>query len=107
MNIFYKDSGWKTDFTKLIKDAVQKSLTEAATIVEATAVTLAPYKTGTLRNSITKKVGNEYAIVGTNLDYAIYVEYGTAKMSARPFMRPALDNNRNRIVKIFKKNIRS
>lgn len=29
--------------------------------------------------------------VGTNVDYAAYVEYGTYKMQAQPYLRPAAD----------------
>ena len=30
---------------------------------------------------------------GTNVEYAPYVEFGTYKMAARPFLRPAYDKN--------------
>ena len=36
-------------------------------------------------------MGNLEAEVGTNVEYALYVEFGTSKQSAQPFMRPALD----------------
>lgn len=29
-------------------------------------------------------------IVGTNVEYAVYVEYGTEDMSAQPYLRPAV-----------------
>ena len=44
------------------------------------------------------------AHVGTAIGYAAYQEYGTAKMKAQPFMRPALDIVQNRILNIFQKN---
>lgn len=28
-------------------------------------------------------------VVGTNVEYAAYVEFGTSKMSAQPYLRPA------------------
>ena len=31
--------------------------------------------------------------VGTSVEYAPYVEFGTYKMAARPFLRPAYDKN--------------
>lgn len=30
-------------------------------------------------------------VVGTNVEYAPYVEFGTSKMSAQPYLRPAAD----------------
>lgn len=38
---------------------------------------------------------------GTNLEYARWVEFGTRFMPARPFIRPAMDENRARIVEEF------
>lgn len=61
--------------------------------------------TGTLRNSITHEVhpNEESVYVGTNIEYAPYVEYGTSKSPAYPFLRPALTNqtNVNRYQNIF------
>ena len=35
--------------------------------------------------------------VGTNVEYAPYVEFGTYKMAARPFLRPAYHKNVNKM----------
>ena len=34
-----------------------------------------------------------YALVGSNLDYAGWLEFGTTKMGARPWLEPALRKN--------------
>ena len=51
-------------------------------------------RTGRLRNSLTYAVdadaGDVY--IGTNVEYAPYVELGTSKMRARPFLKPAVEN---------------
>ncbi|MEE9401255.1 MAG: HK97-gp10 family putative phage morphogenesis protein [Dehalococcoidia bacterium] len=31
--------------------------------------------------------------IGTNVEYGPYVEFGTSKMAARPYLRPAFDEN--------------
>jgi HK97 gp10 family phage protein len=53
--------------------------------------------TGRLRASITHEVHKEgdqiVGLVGTNVEYAPHLEFGTNKMAARPFLRPALFNN--------------
>lgn len=61
--------------------------------------------TGRLRSSITHEVkiqGNEVSgLVGTNVEYAKYLELGTNKMAARPFLRPAVFNNKGEIIRQF------
>lgn len=60
--------------------------------VEKRASDNAPVDTGYLRQHITaNKTGEMSAEVVASADYAIYQEYGTRKMSAHPFMRPAMD----------------
>lgn len=52
-------------------------------------------RTGRLRGSITWRVGEDgvspYVDVGSAVFYAPFVELGTSKMQARPFLRPALE----------------
>lgn len=52
-------------------------------------------QTGRLRGSITWRLGDDavspYVDVGTAVSYAAYVELGTSRMGARPFLRPALE----------------
>lgn len=59
------------------------------------ATSLAPVDTGRLQASITYVITHDargiVGIVGTNVTYALYVELGTYKMAAQPFLRPALD----------------
>ena len=42
------------------------------------------------------------APIGTNVEYGYYLETGTAKMEARPFLRPSLHRTRKEVVRIFK-----
>ena len=111
-----------------------KSLYQSAALVEGQAKASAPTnKTvglgGQLRQSITKIVTKDNGIVGTNVFYAPYVEFGTrphkitAKgkgltdgknwfgksvnhpgTKAQPFLLPALIKNRKKIIEIFRKN---
>lgn len=52
-------------------------------------------RTGRLRASITWRLGEDvisiYADVGSAVLYAPYVELGTSRMQARPYLRPALE----------------
>lgn len=51
-------------------------------------------RTGRLRNSISYGVDTDEPAVyiGSNVEYAPYVELGTSKMMARPFLKPAVEN---------------
>ena len=81
-----------------VRNAKRGGLEAASLIVEGSATLRAPVDTGNLRSSITHRVvSDEEAHIGTNVDYAPYVEQGTSKMAAQPFLRPALDENEGRI----------
>jgi HK97 gp10 family phage protein len=92
----------RTNWDGNLAEAVDRFLEEAATHVEGEAKVRAPYKTGRLRDSITHRVNADVAIVGTPVEYATHVEYGTVKMEAQPYMRPALDENRNTLRRMFR-----
>ena len=51
--------------------------------------------TGRLLGSVKTNIEQDYAgveaEVGTNVEYANYIEYGTYKMGAKPFLNPAFD----------------
>jgi HK97 gp10 family phage protein len=56
---------------------------------------LAPVDTGELRDSITfevRRTATTFAIVVlAGAEHALYVELGTSRMSAQPYLRPVLD----------------
>lgn len=59
--------------------------------------------TGVLANAIETLRGTESGsikyIVSSNAPYSQPLEFGSSKMAARPFLRPALEKNRERIGK--------
>ena len=111
--------------------ALKKSLETAALLVERSAREKAPKDTGALRRSIRSKVEGLEGIVYTPLEYAPYIEYGTglfaegngrkdvpwnyqddkgnwhstSGLKPQPFMRPSLDENREKILKILKEGV--
>lgn len=60
-------------------------------------------RSGTLKRSIFDEVDVLQLIlrVGTNLKYGMYLELGTPKMKARPWIRPALKKKQQEIKVIF------
>lgn len=68
---------------KMSNVSIKEALTKACLIVEDAAKEKAPVNTGALRNSITYEVMGNEGIVGTNLEYAPYVEFGTGLFSSQ------------------------
>lgn len=59
--------------------------------------------TGRLVGSITHNIKDSglTAIVGSDVEYAIHLEFGTRNMGARPFLQPSVEENRQKIEKMF------
>ena len=62
-----------------IKAAIQRALKRIGMQAEGFAKKLCPVDTGGLRNSINHKVQKDEVYIGTNKEYAAYVELGTGK----------------------------
>ena len=114
------------------EDETKQRLIKACLYVEAEAKKKAPKVNGELRNSITSKVevsgGELVGVVFTPLEYAPYVEFGTgifaekggrqdvpwmytddkgewhitSGMKPQPYLRPALQESREKIKEILK-----
>lgn len=113
-----------------LKDATIQWLFQACILVEGQAVALATVQTARLRNSIDHIVDEDELIgyVGTNVEYAIYVEKGTGEFAEngngrkggwvyqdpsgewfftwgqepQPYLRPAFRKNRSAIEALAK-----
>jgi len=57
-------------------------------VAEATV----PVDTGTLRDSLHVDQDTDGVLVGSDVPYAVFVEYGTSDTPSQPFLRPALDS---------------
>lgn len=97
------------DKSRQVKLAVEKGiklgLYTSALLVEGSATRLAAVDTGRLRGSITHRINNYEALIGTNVEYAPYVELGTSRMAAQPYLEPALSNNKGNITKVLRNEI--
>lgn len=79
-------------------DRMARAVMAGAYVFEGAAKMLTPIDTGNLVNSIkTELVSSDEtsatAETGTGVEYAPHVEFGTKKMQAQPFFRPAWDEN--------------
>jgi HK97 gp10 family phage protein len=81
--------------------ATQEALHAGAVLVHGEATLRSPVDTGNLRSSLNYSVGDTDAEIGTSVEYAPYVELGTSRQSAQPYLRPALDENYGKLKKLF------
>jgi HK97 gp10 family phage protein len=117
---------WHGDEVKIQgKRVINKSAYEIGLVVEGQAKILCAVDTGRLRASITtasadrqsemesdaksgdairKPSDENEVLVGTAVFYGPYVEFGTIRSSAQPFLRPALDLARGRALTITREN---
>lgn len=111
--------------------SLDEPLQEACAVVEAAAKEKCPVDDGTLRASISSMVVGNVGYVGTNVEYAPYVEYGTGIYAVKgdgrktpwvycddkgnfhytvgqhpqPYLEPALMENASVIREIFRSHI--
>lgn len=78
-----------------MKAAAARALEICGGVAEGHAKRACPVDTGNLRNSITHQQQDERTeLIGSNVTYAPFVELGTVKMRAQPYLRPAVENHR-------------
>lgn len=117
-------------------DDVNQAMEQTCILVENEAKIKCPVDNGLLRNSITHYIEDNpnelVGVVGTNVEYAPYVEFGTGIYSSlgngrqdrwkykdakgewhstigqhpQPYLQPALEENRRKIEKMFKEQIK-
>ena len=112
---------------KIIPKIKHNTVREAALFCQGQAILLTPVDSGRLRGSLSVKMQREKNIknpnsakakledfikdepkkdeahVGTNVDYADYVEFGTAKSAAQPYLRPAADLTEGKSITIIER----
>lgn len=57
---------------------------------------------GSYSGSAPKESGGRSVIIGTNVEYAIYVHEGTSDMSPNRFLKNAVERNKDQIEKLIK-----
>ena len=62
--------------------------------------------TGALVRSITTEVKEQSVFVGTTIEYAPWLEFGTINMKPRPFLHKALTSKQNKINELFAKAVK-
>ena len=91
---------------KELQIILSQAVSAGAAVVERDAKIRCHVDTGTLRQSLremkqNKTPGRIESQVGTDIEYAPHVEFGTRYQRAQPYLRPALDENTNEIQAAF------
>lgn len=85
-----------------LKSAFARALERIGLAAEGYAKDLCPVDTGNLRNSITHTSDGKAAYIGTAVSYGKFVELGTRKMAAQPYLKPAAANHTGTYANIVK-----
>lgn len=80
-------------FDSSMQRHVHRRLVSLAADIKASARQKVPVKTGHLRSTIYARVRTWVAEVGAEAAYAMYVEFGTRYMRARPYLYPAIQEH--------------
>ena len=107
------DKEFKALLQKLLAqypEVLDMALDDTADAISLAAQRIVPVDTGRLRSSI--NVRREYLAktIGTNVEYAAFVEFGTPigtgeNCGPMPFLRPAFETNKGRVSEFFLKNL--
>ena len=79
---------------KNIQRAAEKVLWKTVNKVAEISKIICPVDTGRLRASIhitPARPGEIKYLISDGVEYGVHIEYGTSKMDAQPFFRPAMD----------------
>ena len=87
MDVKFTDNS--AEILKAFEQATARGLEKIGLTAEGYAKSNAPVDTGRLRNSITHEVDGQDVYIGSNVEYAVFVELSTVKTKAQPFLKPA------------------
>lgn len=105
MSVTFKD--YSKEVLSAEKDAVSRALAAVGVKWQQNVTPLIPVDTGRLRASMKYEVqeGQKQVIVGSDVEYASYVELGTKRQKAKPYLKPSIldyrEDYRQMIIQIF------
>lgn len=85
---------------------VLAAMEKCGLVAEGYAKRLCPVDTGNLRNSIAHAVQGKVAYIGTNVEYAPYVEMGTIRTRAQPFIKPSVADHVDQYKQIIERRLK-
>ena len=91
-------------------EILDSALDDTADAISLGAQRIVPVDTGRLRASINIKRKKLKKTIGTNVEYAAFVEFGSPTGSGpnggpKPYLRPAFQNNKDKVSTFFIRNL--
>lgn len=113
MKIEFDDAEVLAKFQQIANEvpkAMEDMVSNVGAIVLTEARNNVPVDTGDLKGSLTLEVeggDDPSATVGTNLEYALYVEEGTSHQAPQPFLKPSAEVGKSKMNDIAKAVLKS
>lgn len=107
LEVVLKAEDHSQEIVEAMQTAIARALYKIGLAAEGFAKKLCPVDTGRLRNSITFDMDGTSVYIGTNVEYAEYVENGTSKRKATPYLVPAATEHMSEYRSIIEKEMES
>ncbi len=101
----FRMTSHKDEVLDELDNALEVALEEIGLTAEGFAKKKCPVDTGRLRNSISHAAKEQTVYIGTNVEYAVYVEMGTKNTKSQPYLRPAVTEHKDTYRAIVKRNL--
>lgn len=88
-------------FDSAMQKHIHRQLTSWAEDIKTSARQLVPFRTGYLRSTIYARIREWVAEIGAEAAYALFVEFGTRYMRARPYLYPAIQEHVPKLERII------
>lgn len=108
MSVHWDINDHTGDVLRALEGKIPVALEACGLQAEGYAKLKCPVDTGNLRNSLTHtQEGDRTEVIGTNVSYAPYVELGTRRQSAQPYLKPAVADHVDEYRQIIEKHLSS
>ena len=105
MSYTYKDN--TDEVLSALEKAKKRGLEAIGLVAEGHAKKITPVDTGRLRNSISHAADDEAAYIGTNVEYAPYVELGSPTIKAHHMLQKAATEHTDEYKKLMEDSMKN
>ena len=105
MSYSYKDN--TQEVLSALEKAKKRGLEAIGLVAEGHAKKITPVDTGRLRNSISHATDDEAAYIGTNVEYAVFVENGAQGRTAVHFLQDAATGHTDQYKKLMEDSMKN
>ena len=105
MNYTYKDN--TDEVLSALEKAKKRGLEAIGLVAEGHAKKITPVDTGRLRNSISHATDDDAAYIGTNVEYAPYVELGTRGRDGKHMLQRAASEHSAEYKKLMEDSLKN